>query len=130
IRSCRRAGATGAERGIHPGVEGRQAPARDPAHPRVPARAHPGGRGDGLTAVDFGQLAPDLRTCRLLNGMWQVSGAHGSIDPTAAVDTMLAHHDAGLTTWDLADHYGPAEHFIGRFRASLGETRGVAAVAD
>jgi aryl-alcohol dehydrogenase-like predicted oxidoreductase len=58
----------------------------------------------------------DLTTCRILNGMWQVSGAHGAIDPARAVGEMFAYHDAGLTTWDLADHYGPAEDFIGDFR--------------
>ncbi|MDA1129656.1 MAG: aldo/keto reductase, partial [Chloroflexi bacterium] len=31
------------------------------------------------------QLAPDLHICRILNGMWQVSGAHGRIDPDRAV---------------------------------------------
>ncbi|MEK7814489.1 MAG: aldo/keto reductase, partial [Chloroflexota bacterium] len=59
------------------------------------------------------QFTPDLRICRLLNGMWQVSGAHGPIDPRAAISSMLAYQDAGFTTWDLADHYGPAEDFIG-----------------
>jgi aryl-alcohol dehydrogenase-like predicted oxidoreductase len=58
----------------------------------------------------------DLRICRILNGMWQVSGAHGAIEPVRAVDEMFAYHDAGFTTWDLADHYGPAEDFIGHFR--------------
>ena len=62
------------------------------------------------------QFAADLRICRILNGMWQVSGAHGDIDPVRAVDEMFAYHDAGFTTWDLADHYGPAEDLIGHFR--------------
>jgi aryl-alcohol dehydrogenase-like predicted oxidoreductase len=48
--------------------------------------------------------------------MWQVSGAHGHIDPSRAVDEMFVYHEAGFTTWDLADHYGPAEDFIGEFR--------------
>ena len=56
-------------------------------------------------------LAADLSICRILNGMWQVSGAHGAIDPARAVEAMFAYHDAGFTTWDLADHYGPAEDF-------------------
>jgi aryl-alcohol dehydrogenase-like predicted oxidoreductase len=72
-------------------------------------------------------LAPDLSICRILNGMWQVSGAHGAIDPGRAIDVMFAYHDAGFTTWDLADHYGPAEDFVGtfrrRFEAERGETR-------
>ncbi len=70
------------------------------------------------------QLAPDLSICRVLNGMWQVSGAHGAIDPSAAIASMLEHQRAGFTTWDLADHYGPAEDFIGRFRRELSSTQG------
>jgi aryl-alcohol dehydrogenase-like predicted oxidoreductase len=62
------------------------------------------------------RFTPDLNICRILNGMWQVSGAHGRIDPERAVEAMFAYHDAGFTTWDLADHYGPAEDFIGAFR--------------
>jgi aryl-alcohol dehydrogenase-like predicted oxidoreductase len=62
------------------------------------------------------QFTADLTICRILNGMWQVSGAHGAIDPMLAVDEMFAYHDAGFTTWDLADHYGPAENFVGNFR--------------
>lgn len=70
------------------------------------------------------QLTPDMRICRLLNGMWQVSGAHGAIDPKAAVQNMFDYHDAGFTTWDLADHYGPAEDFIGAFRRQFEALRG------
>ena len=66
----------------------------------------------------------DLSICRLLNGLWQVSGAHGPIDPTAALASMLDYHDAGFTTWDLADHYGPAEDFVGEFRRRLAGERG------
>jgi aryl-alcohol dehydrogenase-like predicted oxidoreductase len=76
------------------------------------------------------QFTPDLHLCRILNGMWQVSGAHGRIDPTAAIKTMFDYLDAGFTTWDLADHYGPAEDFIGEFRRQLAATRGVAALSS
>jgi len=65
------------------------------------------------------QLAPDLAICAILNGMWQVSGAHGPIDRRAAVQNMIEYHESGFTTWDLADHYGPAEEFIGEFRERL-----------
>ena len=51
-------------------------------------------------------LAPDLTICRILNGMWQVSGAHGRIEREKALGSMAAHVEAGFTTWDLADHYG------------------------
>jgi aryl-alcohol dehydrogenase-like predicted oxidoreductase len=62
------------------------------------------------------QFAPNLTICRVLNGMWQVSGAHGAIDPGRALEAMFRYHEAGFTTWDLADHYGPAEQLIGAFR--------------
>jgi aryl-alcohol dehydrogenase-like predicted oxidoreductase len=77
-----------------------------------------------LPAASRFPFAPDLTICRVLNGMWQVSGAHGRIDPERAIDAMFAYHDAGFTTWDLADHYGPAEDLIGRFRARFAELRG------
>ena len=76
------------------------------------------------------QFTPDLRICRLLNGMWQVSGAHGRIDPAAAVQNMFDYVDAGFTTWDLADHYGPAEDFIGEFRRQLAAARGAEALSN
>ena len=61
-------------------------------------------------------ISGNTSICRILNGMWQVSGAHGPINPDAAVKSMIQHHDSGFTTWDLADHYGPAEDFIKIFR--------------
>jgi aryl-alcohol dehydrogenase-like predicted oxidoreductase len=74
-------------------------------------------------------LTSGMSICRLLNGMWQVSGAHGRIDPESAVHEMFAYHKAGFTTWDLADHYGPAEDFIGSFRQQLAASRGEDALA-
>ena len=76
------------------------------------------------------QFTSDLRICRILNGMWQVSGAHGPIDPEAAVRNMFNYLDFGFTTWDLADHYGPAEDFIGEFRRQLAASRGTEALSD
>ena len=51
--------------------------------------------------------------------MWQVAGGHGYINHELAIADMLRYHDAGFTTWDLADIYGPAEDFIGQFRHRL-----------
>ncbi|PKA56177.1 putative oxidoreductase [Apostasia shenzhenica] len=53
--------------------------------------------------------------CRVLNGMWQTSGGWGRIDRDDAVEAMFRHADAGLTTFDMADHYGPAEDLYGIF---------------
>jgi aryl-alcohol dehydrogenase-like predicted oxidoreductase len=76
------------------------------------------------------QFTPDLNICRILNGMWQVSGGHGVINPRKAIATMFQYMDAGYTTWDLADHYGPAEDFIGEFRRQIEATRGEAALTN
>src|ERR671924_360790 len=83
-----------------------------------------------LSGEEKMQFTPDLRICRILNGMWQVSGAHGPIPRREAIDNMFAYHDAGFTTWDLADHYGPAEDFIGEFRRQLAAARGVEVLAN
>lgn len=76
------------------------------------------------------QFTDDLNICRILNGMWQVSGSHGRINPKAAIDSMFKYLDAGYTTWDLADHYGPAEDFIGEFRKQLVNQRGEDALSN
>ena len=76
------------------------------------------------------QFTADLNICRILNGMWQVSGAHGAIEPKSAIANMFDYMDAGFITWDLADHYGPAEDFIGEFRRQLVATRGGDAVSN
>ena len=65
------------------------------------------------------ELASGLEICRIINGMWQVSGGHGIIDSASAVSEMIKYHEAGFTTWDMADIYGPAEEFLGNFRKQL-----------
>jgi aryl-alcohol dehydrogenase-like predicted oxidoreductase len=67
------------------------------------------------------QLAPDLKICRILNGMWQVAGGHGQINSDSAISEMLEYHMSGFSTWDMADIYGPAEEFLGKFRKRLNE---------
>ena len=62
--------------------------------------------------------------------MWQVSGAHGYIEPGGAIAEMFAYYDAGLTTWDLADHYGPAEDFIGNFRRQFAAHHGAERLSE
>jgi hypothetical protein len=43
------------------------------------------------------ELTSNFTICRILNGMWQVSGAHGYIEPKRAVEEMFTYHDAGPT---------------------------------
>lgn len=81
-------------------------------------------------AIDRFQLTSDLTICRVLNGLWQVSGGHGRINPKNAIASMFRYTDAGFTTWDLADHYGPAEDLVGEFRRQLVAQRGEAALSS
>lgn len=76
------------------------------------------------------QLAPDLKICRILNGMWQTAGGHGQINPEDAIAEMSLYHDFGLTTWDMADIYGPAEEYLGEFRKRLAKNRGASELAN
>ncbi|HEX9678858.1 MAG TPA: aldo/keto reductase [Nitrososphaera sp.] len=73
-----------------------------------------------MERAEFGGLS----ACRIVNGMWQVAGGHGRIDPKKAVEEMIKYHEAGFTSWDLADIYGPAEEFIGDFRRLLASQKG------
>ncbi|KAG6485331.1 hypothetical protein ZIOFF_053868 [Zingiber officinale] len=57
----------------------------------------------------------ELVICRVLNGMWQTSGGWGPIDRDDAVEAMLRYADAGLSTFDMSNHYGPAEDLYGMF---------------
>ena len=82
-----------------------------------------------LPEAGYLRFAGDLNICRILNGMWQVSGAHGNIEPEPAVQSMFDYLDSGFSAWDLADHYGPAEQFIGEFKRRLADSRGREALA-
>lgn len=75
-----------------------------------------------LTTVQNGN--DNLEICRVINGMWQTSGGWGKIEPQSAVDTMFRYVDAGFTTFDMADHYGPAEDFYGIFINRVRRERG------
>ncbi|XP_062198883.1 flagellar radial spoke protein 5-like isoform X1 [Phragmites australis] len=101
--------------------------ALSPAPPPLPRRLRPARCSGGTAAAAETATAGPARVttvsnsgdslpiCRVLNGMWQTSGGWGRIDRDAAVDAMLAYADAGLSTFDMADHYGPAEDLYGIF---------------
>ncbi len=63
-------------------------------------------------------LAPDLEISRLVTGLWQIADMErdtGEIDPAPAAQDMGRYVDAGLTTFDMADHYGSSEVIAGHF---------------
>ncbi|GJM99579.1 hypothetical protein PR202_ga16697 [Eleusine coracana subsp. coracana] len=56
------------------------------------------------TTVRSDKAGDALEVCRVVNGMWQVSGSSwGRAAPAEAVDAMLRYADGGLTTFDMAD---------------------------
>ena len=72
----------------------------------------------------YNQITPDLKINKIINGMWQVAGGHGNIDQDLAIKDMIKYHESGFTSWDLADIYGPAEDFVGKFRDIIADLKG------
>ena len=71
-----------------------------------------------MTQVERVQLAGGLEISRVLTGLWQVADMERdgrTLDPDAAADAMARYVQAGLTTFDMADHYGSSELIAGRF---------------
>ncbi len=67
------------------------------------------------------ELAPGFTISRILVGLWQIADMERdgeALDPSAAGAAMRPYVDAGLTTFDMADHYGSAEVIAGAFRTS------------
>jgi aryl-alcohol dehydrogenase-like predicted oxidoreductase/enamine deaminase RidA (YjgF/YER057c/UK114 family) len=65
------------------------------------------------------ELASGLHISPVLIGLWQVADLErdGSVlDKEAAALAMKHYFDAGLTTFDMADHYGSAEDIAGTFQ--------------
>ncbi len=68
------------------------------------------------------ELAKDLKISRVLTGLWQIADLERNgqeLDPLATAPFMNEYVDAGLTTFDMADHYGSAEVISGVYRNQL-----------
>src|SRR5262249_11981000 len=73
--------------------------------------------------VERTALAPDLSISRVLTGLWQIADMERggrALDPDAAARALRPHVDAGLTSFDMADHYGSAEIVAGRLGSGPG----------
>lgn len=67
-------------------------------------------------------LAPGLTISRALTGLWQIADMERdgrTLDLDAAARAMHAYAEAGLTTFDMADHYGSAEVVAGKYRRGV-----------
>ncbi len=58
-----------------------------------------------------------LEVSRTIQGFWQLAGGHGKYNIDDAIKNMEAHYNAGITTLDTADIYGPSEQIMGKFIA-------------
>lgn len=74
-----------------------------------------------MTQVERIELAPGLEASRMLTGLWQVADMErdgSTVDASEAAKAMERYVDVGLTTFDMADHYGSAEVIAGQLDRS------------
>ena len=69
------------------------------------------------------ELAEGLEIPRIVTGMWQIADLERDgevVDPARVATEMRAYVEAGLDTFDMADHYGSAEDIAGVYRERYG----------
>lgn len=74
-----------------------------------------------MTPLDTVALAPGLTIPRVVTGLWQIADMERGgqeLDRASTAAAMLPYVDAGLTAFDMADHYGSAELIAGTARAA------------
>ncbi|HZJ09663.1 MAG TPA: aldo/keto reductase, partial [Trueperaceae bacterium] len=70
------------------------------------------------------ELEPGLSASRVITGLWQIADMERSgsvVDAELGAAAMANYVSTGLTTFDMADHYGSAELIAGHYRATRGE---------
>lgn len=76
-----------------------------------------------MSHVERTVLAPGLEISRIVTGLWQIADMEREgrpVDAAATADAMTPYVAAGMTTFDMADHYGSAEEVVGVFRSRVG----------
>lgn len=69
--------------------------------------------------IDRIKLAPDLEISRIVTGLWQIADMERdgqTLNPHEAAQYMTPYVKAGLTSFDMADHYGSSEIITGTFK--------------
>ncbi len=65
------------------------------------------------------ELASGLKISRIVTGLWQIADMERDgnlLDPVETSLSMKPYADAGLTSFDMADHYGSSEIIAGTFK--------------
>ena len=68
------------------------------------------------------ELAEGLEISRVITGLWQIADMERTgvtLDPVKTSRHMAPYLAAGLSTFDMADHYGSSEIIAGTFKNSL-----------
>ncbi len=76
------------------------------------------------TNVKRTQLSSSLDISKVVTGLWQIADMERDdtkLELKKLADSMLPYVDAGLTSFDMADHYGSAEDIVGIFSADYPE---------
>lgn len=71
-----------------------------------------------MTEVERCRLGAGLEASRVVTGLWQIADMERDgrvLDLEAVAESMAPYAEAGLTSFDMADHYGSAEIVAGRF---------------
>lgn len=72
------------------------------------------------------RLASGVELSRVITGLWQIADMEKDgkvLDPVKTAQFMVGYANAGLTTFDMADHYGSAEIIAGTFAKEFSQGR-------
>jgi aryl-alcohol dehydrogenase-like predicted oxidoreductase/enamine deaminase RidA (YjgF/YER057c/UK114 family) len=70
-------------------------------------------------SIERYRLSSGLEISRAITGLWQIADMEKdgkTLDPVKTATFMVPYAQAGLTTFDMADHYGSAEIIAGTFK--------------
>ena len=70
-------------------------------------------------SIERYRLSSGLEITRAITGLWQIADMEKdgkTLDPVRTATFMVPYAQAGLTTFDMADHYGSAEIISGTFK--------------
>ncbi|MBM3720197.1 MAG: aldo/keto reductase, partial [Actinobacteria bacterium] len=70
-------------------------------------------------SIERYRLTSGLEITRAITGLWQIADMEKdgkTLDPVKTATFMVPYAESGLTTFDMADHYGSAEIIAGTFK--------------
>ena len=79
-------------------------------------------------SIKYTQLSESLRISQAVTGLWQIADMERDgrrLELTQLSTAMLPYVEAGLTSFDMADHYGSAEDIVGIYRKAHSQDKPV-----